>query len=317
MDTIETIIARRTQETQDICILELAAVGTAALPAFSAGSHIDVLLPGGMSRQYSLCNDPSETHRYVIAVLREAQGRGGSLAMHELKEGATLRIGAPRNHFALVTGAQRSLLIAGGIGVTPILCMAQRLAVMGADFEMHYCSRSASRTAFLERIGNSGFAQRVHFHFDDGPQEQRADFAAWLAAPVPGTHLYVCGPKGMMDAVIARAQAAGWPAGQVHYEFFSGPAPAATGDSFSVKLASSGQCVEVPPGISVVQALAAHGVVVPTSCEQGVCGTCLVRVLDGVPDHRDLYLMPEERERNDSLLACCSRSLTPMLVLDL
>jgi vanillate O-demethylase ferredoxin subunit len=289
------------------------------LPAFAAGSHVDVQIPGGITRQYSLCNDPAETHRYLIAVLHDAASRGGSQAMHDhVNEGDVLTISAPKNHFALAHDARSHLLLAGGIGVTPLLCMAERLANVGAEFEMHYCTRSPARTAFMQRIGSSAFAPRVHFHFDDGEAEQRLDMAALLAMPQAGRHLYVCGPKGFMDAVLGGARERGWPEAQIHYEFFGADvAPAAGDGAFEVKLASSGRVIPVPSDRSVVQALAAAGVSIATSCEQGVCGTCLTRVIEGVPDHRDLYLTPEEQATNDQFLPCCSRAKSGRLVLDL
>lgn len=312
-------VARKAIEAEGIASFELVSVDGQPLPAFAAGSHVDVQLPGGLTRQYSLCNDPAESHRYLIAVLRDAASRGGSAAMHEqVKEGDTLVISAPKNHFALAHEAQSHLLLAGGIGVTPLLCMAERLVHSGAVFEMHYCTRSRSRTAFVQRIEGSALAGRVQFHFDDGAPAQRADIAALVGPPRPGQHLYVCGPQGFMDAVLARARTQGWPEAQIHYEFF-GAAPAAGGETgaFEVKLASSGRVVPVPAGVSVVKALADCGVVVATSCEQGVCGTCLTRVIDGVPDHRDLYLTPEEQAAGDQFLPCCSRAKSALLVLDL
>jgi len=312
-------VARKSIEAEDICSLELVSADGTPLPAFAAGSHIDVQLPGGPTRQYSLCNDPAETHRYLIAVLRDARSRGGSAAVHErVKVGDTLVISAPKNHFALAHDASSHLLLAGGIGVTPLLCMAERLAHAGADFEMHYCTRSPARTAFRQRIAAAPFASRVAFHFDDGEAAQKLDIAALLAAPRAGRHLYVCGPKGFMDAVLGSARAQGWPQAQIHYEFFgAGAAPAAGDGGFEVMLASSGRVIAVAPDRSVVQALAEAGVSVATSCEQGVCGTCLTRVIEGEPDHRDLYLTPEEQAANDQFLPCCSRAKSARLVLDL
>ena len=317
--SLQVRVARKAVEALDICSFELVAADGRPLPPFSAGSHVDVQLPGGLTRQYSLANDPTEGHRYLIAVLRDAASRGGSAAMHDaVHEGDTLTISAPKNHFPLAHDATRHLLLAGGIGVTPILCMAERLAVTGADFEMHYCTRSRSRTAFHERIRASGFAGRVHFHFDDGDAAQRLDLAALLAAPAPGTHLYVCGPKGFMDAVLGSARAGGWPEASLHVEYFNAEVTSHDADApFEVQLASSGRVVVVPRERTVVQALADAGVEVPTSCEQGVCGTCLTRVLSGVPDHRDLYLTPDEQAANDQFTPCCSRAKTPRLVLDL
>lgn len=317
--TLKVRVARKAVEALDICTFELVAADGGTLPAFSAGSHLDVQVPGGLTRQYSLCNDPGESHRYLIGVLKDPATRGGSKAMHEqLAEGDTLEVSAPKNHFALAHEAKHHLLLAGGIGVTPILCMAERLAVTGASFEMHYCTRSRERTAFVERIARSTFAPRVAHHFDDGPAAQKLDIAALLAAPQPGTHVYVCGPKGFMDAVLGTARARGWPEAQLHFEFF-GAAPTATESdgSFEVKLASSGRVVVVPKDQTVVQALAAAGVEVMTSCEQGVCGTCVTRVLEGEPDHRDLYFTPEEQAANDQFTPCCSRARSARLVLDL
>ena len=318
--TLSVRVARKTIEAEGIASFELVSLDSSALPAFAAGSHVDVQLPGGLVRQYSLCNDPNETHRYLIAVLRDAASRGGSASMHEqVNEGDTLAISAPKNHFALAHEAQSHLLLAGGIGVTPLLCMAERLAHSGARFEMHYCTRSKSRTAFVQRIEGSALATHVQFHFDDGPAAQRADIEALVGPPIPGRHLYVCGPKGFMDAVLARARAKGWPEAQIHFEFFAADPAAAGGEdgAFEVMLASSGRVVAVPAGVSVVKALAACGVVIATSCEQGVCGTCLTRVIDGEPDHRDLYLTPEEQAAVDQFLPCCSRARSARLVLDL
>jgi vanillate O-demethylase ferredoxin subunit len=312
-------VARKTNEAIDICSFELVEANGRGLPVFSAGSHIDVTVAEGLTRQYSLCNDPAESHRYLIAVLRDPGTRGGSAGMHdEIQVGDTLAISAPKNHFQLAHEAKKSLLLAGGIGVTPILCMAERLGVTGADFEMHYCTRSKDRTAFLDRIAASGYASKVQFHFDDGPLSQKFDAAGRLASPEPGTHLYVCGPKGFMDAVLGTARARGWPESQLHYEFFSAEvAPSADDETFEVQIASSGRIVVVPKDQTVVHALAAAGIEVQTSCEQGVCGTCITRVLEGVPDHKDLYFTPQEQAKNDQFTPCCSRAKSKRLVLDL
>jgi vanillate O-demethylase ferredoxin subunit len=305
-------------EAQDICSFELVDAGGRELPSFSAGSHVDVHLDGGLTRQYSLCNDPRETHRYLIAVLREPSSRGGSTAMHGLREGQELHISEPKNHFALAEATPHHLLMAGGIGITPILSMAERLAAIGAFFELHYCTRSMARTAFADRLRASGFADRVRFHCDDAPSAQKLDIPATLASQPNGTHLYVCGPTGFMDAVLAGAHAAGWSESRLHREYFSGAAVDKTGDgAFEVQLASSGALIRVAADQSIVAALAAAGVQVPVSCEQGVCGTCLTRVLEGECDHRDYYLSDEERAANDQFMPCCSRAKGALLVLDL
>jgi vanillate O-demethylase ferredoxin subunit len=317
--TLSVRVERKAVEALDISTFELVATNGGPLPAFSAGSHVDVQLPGGITRQYSLCNDPKETHRYLIGVLRDEASRGGSRAMHDsVQEGTELQISAPKNHFPLAHEARRSLLMAGGIGVTPILCMAERLAISGADFEMHYSTRSLERTAFRQRIQDSAYASRVQFHHDDGDAAQKLDLDTLLATPQEGVHLYVCGPKGYMDAVLGTARARGWPEKQLHFEFFGAEVTASDSDaSFEIKLASSGRIVMVPKDKTVAQALAEAGVEIMMSCEQGVCGTCLTRVLEGVPDHKDSYLTPEEQAANDQFTPCCSRAKTPRLVLDL
>ncbi|HIC7211628.1 PDR/VanB family oxidoreductase [Burkholderia stabilis] len=319
IDGLTVRVAAKHDEAADICSFELVRADGLPLPPFSAGSHIDVIVPGGPTRQYSLCNAPDENHRYRIAVLRDPKSRGGSAGMHDrVNAGDTLTISVPRNHFALAPGATHSLLLAGGIGVTPILCMAERLARIDASFDMHYCTRSRPRTAFLDRIARAPYAGRVQVHFDDEADSQRFDIAARLAVPEPGTHLYVCGPKGFMDAVLTTARASGWPEAQLHYEFFAADERQKDQDGrFEVEIASSGRVIVVEKNESVVQALAKAGIEIETSCEQGVCGTCATRVLAGEPEHFDLCLTPDERAANDQFLPCCSRSKTARLVLDL
>jgi vanillate O-demethylase ferredoxin subunit len=316
---IDVIVTRKTCEAKDICSLELARPEGGALPSFSAGSHIDVHLPSGVVRQYSLCNPPEETHRYLIGVLKDPASRGGSLAVHEqVEEGSRLTISEPRNLFALAHGARRSLLLAGGIGITPILCMAERLAQMSAEFDLHYCTRSAERTAFAERIRQSTFARQAHFHFDDGPVEQKLDAATVLQNPQPDIHLYVCGPNGFMNHVLETARTHGWPEAQLHREYFAAaPMPEVSDETFDVQLASSGQVFVIPAERSVADVLLEAGIDIPLSCEQGICGTCLTRVLEGEPDHRDLFMTKEEHARNDQFTPCCSRSKSPRLVLDI
>lgn len=318
MTEISVKVVRKTREALDIAGFELAALDGAPLPPFSAGAHIDVHVCDGLVRQYSLCNDPRETHRYLIGVLRDPYSRGGSAAMHGgIHEGDVLRISAPKNHFPLVPAA-RSLLFAGGIGVTPILCMAERLAHAGADFAMHYCSREPARTAFHERILASPFAGQVQFHFDTGAASQKLDLRALIAVPDPDTHLYVCGPGGFIEHVLNTAKGLGWGSAQIHFEYFAAKAQDSSADAaFEVTIASSGKTFAVPADRSVVAVLADNGIDVPTSCGEGVCGTCITRVLDGVPVHRDAYFTDEEKARNDQFTPCCSRSLSKRLVLDL
>ncbi len=316
-DLVVKVLGKR-REAEGIASFELGRADGGPLPAFSAGSHVDVHVPGGPVRQYSLCSDAGERHRYRIAVLRDPQTRGGSAGMHDaVREGDLLTISEPRNHFPLVH-AKRTVLLAGGIGITPLLCMAQRLHAIGADFELHYCTRSVERTAFREEIAAAPFASRVHFHVDDGDAAQKLDLPAALGDRDTGTHLYVCGPTGFIQHVTQTAQALGWPAGQVHLEYFGAAPQDSSGDqAFEVKIASSGRVIPVLADQTVIQALEAHGVEVLVSCEQGVCGTCITRVLEGECDHRDLYFTDEEKARNDQFTPCISRARSKTLVLDL
>lgn len=316
---LEVRVANKVPEATDISVFELVAADGGKLPPFTAGAHIDVHIRDGLVRQYSLCNDPQERHRYLIGVLRDPASRGGSNALHdEIQEGDRLRISSPRNLFPLADHPRRSLLLAGGIGVTPILSMARQLSRLNAEFEMHYCTRSSARTAFRDPIRQSAFGERVFFHFDDGPASQRLDIPALLAAPAADLDLYVCGPAGFLETVLATARAQGWAESRIHFEYFSAEVQGSEDDApFEVRLASSGDVIAVQPGQSVVDALAAQGVEIPISCQQGVCGSCLTRVLDGEPDHRDQYLTPAEQAQNDQFTPCCSRSKSPLLVLDL
>ena len=318
-DLIEVRVTRKIVEAEGIASFELVRPDGGPLPAFEPGAHLDIHVPGGLLRQYSLCNPANETHRYQIAVLRDPASRGGSEAMHDqLNEGDIVRISAPRNHFPLQAGVPHTLLMGGGIGITPVLCMAEQLGRTGGSFELHYCTRSPSRTAFHDTLRNGPFADKVQFHFDDGAPEQKLDIGAKLASCSPDTHLYVCGPKGFMDAVLGKARELGWPESRIHFEYFGAEVVHKADDgSFEVEVASSGKVITVGAEESIAAALAAAGVEVPLSCEQGVCGTCLTRVISGTPDHRDMYLTPAEQEQNDQILVCCSRSKSARLVLDL
>jgi vanillate monooxygenase ferredoxin subunit len=314
---IPVVVTRHRKVADDIVHIVLESPDGTSLPAFAAGAHIDVELPNGLVRQYSLLGDPAYSRQYELGVLREPAGRGGSRSAHDdLRVGTQIRIGAPRSLFALVP-ARRSLLFAGGIGITPMLAMAQQLARSRADFTLHYCSRTPARTAFLDRLGDAPWADRVRSHFDDGDAQQKLDAAAVLAAPSADTHLYVCGPPGFMGYVIGAARAAGWPDACIHSESFSAR-PARSGDeAFEVRLARSGRVVSVATDRTVAAALATHGVEIPLSCEQGICGTCVTRVLEGEPDHRDMFFSDAEKAANDRFTPCCSRAKSAVLVLDL
>lgn len=315
---IQVTISSRTNLAEGVVGLELVGANGLPLPSFSAGSHIDVHLKGDVIRQYSLWNDPLETHRYCLGILKEEKGRGGSEAMHDLRVGSSLEISAPRNNFELERDAVTSVFLAGGIGITPILCMAQTLHDQGSDFVLHYCSRTESRMAFQDMLLTSGFADKVHFHFDDGPAEQKFELRSLAKAPMDGTHLYVCGPTGFMDAVLTSAKDA-WPASALHREYFTAVAVETDGAdrAFQIQIKSTCDKIEIPVDKSIVEVLTDIGIELPVSCEQGICGTCLTPVLQGTPDHRDLVLNDEEHAKNDQMTLCCSRALTDLLVLDL
>lgn len=316
---LQVRVAAKTIEADGIASYELAALDGTPLPVFEAGAHIDVHVPGGPVRQYSLYDLPRSQGCYRIGVLRDPQSRGGSVKLVDsVQEGDVIQIGAPRNHFALEAGTQHALLFAGGIGITPILCMAQQLAREGRRFDLHYCGRSLPRMAFVERLRASRFARQVSIHIDDGEPQQKLDARVAIGAPEAGRHLYVCGPAGFMEHVLRTARALGWSEGRLHREYFSGaPIDHSADGPFEIELTRSGRVISVTAEQSAAQALIEAGADLSLSCEQGVCGTCLTKVLAGVPDHRDLYLTDAERAENNCFLPCCSRSMTPRLAIDL
>lgn len=287
----------------------------ADLPAFTAGAHLDLFLPefGGW-RQYSICSDPAEHGFYEIAVLKDPASRGGSVAVHAAAvPGRSFKVEGPRNHFPLVEDARHSVLIGGGIGITPMLAMARRLHALGRNFTLHYCTRGRDVTAFLDVLASAPFADRVVLHFDDAGEAQRLDPARDLPAPAPDTHLYVCGPQGFMDWIIGAAERAGH--ANVHREYFSAEVETG-GDSFEIEAKASGKVLTVGPTDTIAKVLAAAGIKVEVKCEEGVCGTCVTDVIDGEIDHRDKFLTDEEREDGDQMCVCCSRG-RGRLVLDI
>lgn len=302
--------------TPEIKMFELGMPDDAELPAFTAGSHVDVLMPSGLRRSYSLANDPAERRRYVLAVRRETDG-AGSAWMHKLDAGDAIRVLAPLNGFALVEDAALHVLVAGGIGITPILAMGHRLHAIGARARLHYCTRDADNTAFAETVRDV-FGEAAAFHHDGGDPARGIDLERLLAAPVEGAHLYVCGPAGLMEA--ARAAARDWPAGAVHMELFQPPVrPApAPGEAFEVLLSRRGTSLTVPADGTFLEAVLGAGVDVDWACEDGVCGACRTRLLSGRAEHRDAVLGTGEKASNAAIMICCSRALPgETLILDL
>jgi vanillate O-demethylase ferredoxin subunit len=306
-------------EAIDIRGFELGRADGERLPAFAPGSHIDIHLGEGLIRQYSLCGMPNETETYQIAVKREPLSRGGSKAMHEsVHVGGSLFISEPRNNFPLRDTAGPTLLIAGGIGITPMLAMARQLQRSGREFALHYFSRSIAHTAFHATLSERQFLGKVSFHYALEVDAVRAYLRKLLWQRPTDGHLYLCGPRPFMDLVETTA-AATWPPDAVHLEYFAADPASLSGprDSFTVRLARSGGEYLIPPDKSIVIALAEQGIEIPTSCEQGVCGTCLTGVLEGIPDHRDVFLMDAEKAACDKMTPCVSRAHSDTLVLDL
>ncbi|HUY04451.1 MAG TPA: PDR/VanB family oxidoreductase [Rhodocyclaceae bacterium] len=314
--TLRVRLAVKAPEAADICRLELVPTDGQTLPPFTAGAHIELHLADDLIRTYSLCNDPAERERYVLGIQKEADSRGGSRAVHEqLQIGDELTIGSPRNHFELDPSATRSLLIGGGIGITPLLAMAEQLHREGADFELHYTVSERARLAFAERLANVPYAGRVRIYLS---KERRLQLDALLATPAAGQHLYVCGPQRFIDAALDTARKSGWQESCLHWEFFGGAPTSSDGDQdFELEIAGSGQIVPVLAGQTALQALTLAGITIPMACEEGVCGTCLTRVLAGSVDHRDRYLTPEEQAAGNQFTPCCSRATSARLVLDL
>lgn len=284
------------------------------LPPAPAGSHLTLMLPNGLERQYSIVLPGAAPADYTIGVKREAAGRGGSACVHDkLRVGDIVTVRAPRNNFPLIEDASASLLIAGGIGVTPMIAMASRLQELGRKFEFHVAFRGAEHAILaqeLDRLAN------VHRHFDDAAGGF-FPMAAVIAGAPRDAHLYCCGPTPMIETFLQCARSDARDEGSIHVEYFTAAASAATEGSFIVELARSGRTLTVPPGKSILHVLQEAGVSVLSSCEQGVCGTCEVKVLAGVPDHRDAVLSSSERKEGKTMMICCSGSLTDRLVLDL
>lgn len=314
---LNLVVRKRQEQGEDVVILDLADPTGRNLPTFEAGAHVDIHLKPGLVRQYSLCGDPANTAVYRLGVLRDPDSRGGSTAVHELlMEGASVSVGTPRNLFPLAAGASRSILIGGGIGITPMIAMAHQLAAQDSPFELHYCGRSRHRTAFLDELASADFAACVRPHFDDEGDAQKLDLPAVLGQPRAGVHVYVCGPAGFMGWVIEGARKAGYAEDHIHREYFQVEVDSG-GESFEVVAQRSGKSVQVAEGQTIIDALSSIGIDVEISCEQGVCGTCLCDVLEGEPDHRDVYLTDDEKAANDQILVCCSRAKSKKLVLDI
>jgi phthalate 4,5-dioxygenase reductase component len=307
-------VTSRAQVAEDIHLFEFRDPAGAALAGFTAGAHVQVTSPQGLARKYSLCNDPAETGRYVVAVKRDAAGRGGSVDLVDhTRVGDLVEVGEPHNAFALDETAPGFIFIAGGIGITPIMSMLRRCLAIGAPFRLYYCTRSPEHTPFREELAEAGLNERATIHHDGGDRAKAFDLWAILEKPTR-EHIYCCGPRPMLEDV--HAMTGHWPPASVHFESFVDAAAGAEPQdrAFTVVLARSGERVSVPVGVSILEAIRARGHDAPSSCESGTCGTCRTRLVSGVADHRDFVLMEEEHA--DQIMICVSRARSAELTID-
>lgn len=314
---ILTRITAVEEVAENVRAYTLAGIDREPLPQFDAGAHIDLLLDNGMVRQYSLCGSCEAPDRYMVAILREVGGRGGSEYIHRsLETGDKLRISPPRNNFRLDEGGSNYLLIGGGIGITAIMPMASRLRQLGKNFELNYLCRSPVRAAFRDELARA-FGGRIRFHYSYAEAGRRLNIGALVAEQTPGTQIYACGSEGVLQKVCAAAEARGDV--RLKFErFTSAPADeSAVSGRFEVELASNGEIISVPEDRSILEVLRGNGHEIDSMCEEGLCGSCEVGLLEGEADHRDSVLTDAEKAEQNVLMVCCSRALTPRLRLDL
>jgi len=306
-------IARTESIAEGIQFFELHHPDGIDLPEFTPGAHVSVRVPSGLIRKYSLCNDPDERDRYCIAVKREThEGSGSTSLIDGAKAGDTLPVSAPHNDFELAKSPAGYTFIAGGIGITPIMSMMRYLTSTGTTpFKLYYCTRSPQMTAFREKLSVPPFKGKVVIHHDGGDPARALDL--WPILERPKGHVYCCGPRPLMQAV--RDMTGHWSSSAVHFEAFTEPARSTPNDKpFKVHLAKSGDIVDVPVGTTILEALRAHGLAVPSSCESGTCGTCRTKLIAGEADHRDLVL--SEHEHADTIMVCVSRALSDEITID-
>ena len=317
-DIIQLRVKRIAYEAENINSYELVAPRGGDLIPFTAGSHVDLHLSNGMIRSYSLVNDQRERNRYIIAVNRDAASRGGSKFIHEsVRVGDMVTISHPRNNFALHEDASHSVLIAGGIGITPLLSMIRQLETLGRSWELYYAARTRFTAAFLDELNTlrPNVHLNLHVNFDQEPSGRMLDLGAILKNVPSDAHLYCCGPVPMLEAF--EAATANWPSTHVHVEYFKAKEKPAAEGGFEVQLARSNRTISVQAGKTILDALLDAGITANYACAEGVCGTCETRVIEGIPDHRDLFLSKEEQAENKTIMICCSGSKSSTLVLDI
>ncbi|WCP16017.1 Phthalate dioxygenase reductase (plasmid) [Sphingobium sp. AntQ-1] len=316
------VVERKIQAAIDTMLFTFCRQDEQDFSQWSAGAHVDVEIAAGLTRQYSLCGSTEDVSRLTIAVQRDAKSRGGSVAMCDaVNLGDTLQISAPRNHFELDGDEAPILLLAGGIGITPIYAMAAELSRAGRGFELHYFVRSRERAVFLDEMTSGNFAASFSLHLTRDRATTLTDVEELLDNRPAEAGLYFCGPDGFMSMVSDVAARKSWPAERLHKEFFTPPADALAqqGESrpFLLRLATSGRELPVPADKTALEVLRAAGVPVPSSCEQGTCGTCVVKVLDGVPDNRDHFLSEYNKKSGKRVALCVSRALSETLTIEL
>ncbi|WP_245968435.1 PDR/VanB family oxidoreductase [Hephaestia caeni] len=320
VDYIDAVVAAVERQADGISSWEFRRADGGLLPAFTAGAHIELRLGNGMSRSYSLCNAQEDRDHYVVAINRDPNSRGGSTLIHDtVKPGDRIALSAPRNHFPLVEDAEHVVLIAGGIGITPMYCMIQRLERLQRSWELWYSCRQRSMCAFRERLEALELAKpgRVNFNFDREPGGRMLDLEQVIAGTPQNAHLYCCGPNPMLQAFETAAVHLGRPLDHIHVEYFAAKEEAALGGGFAVMCAKSGRELHIEHGQSILDAMIDAGIDIAYSCSEGICGTCECKVLEGVPDHRDSVLTPDEQAANDRIMVCCSGSQSARLVLDI
>ncbi|PSJ59164.1 Rieske 2Fe-2S domain-containing protein [Kumtagia ephedrae] len=312
---IRVQVARKWAAADGIAGFELRPI-KGLLPTFQPGAHIDVHMPNGLIRQYSIVNGPGESDSFGIGVKLERDSAGGSSCMHEtVREGDVLAISEPRNNFPLRRDAVKTIFVAGGIGITPLIAMAQALKNQDLAFDLHYFAQNEAQLAFPERTGTLGMALKPHLGLS--PEQTGAKLREILSGYRPDTHLYLCGPGPMLEAARTIAAELGWPETAVHFEYFKNTKVIDDSSSFEVALARSCMTLTVPAGRTILDVVREAGVDMPSSCEQGACGTCLATVIEGEPDHQDVYLNDAEKRSGTKIMTCVSRAKSARLVLDL
>lgn len=309
-------VTRKEAIAKDVVLFELRSPDASSLTPFEAGAHVAVQVPSGAMRHYSLCNDPGESGRYQIAVKRETDGRGGSLSLVDgVNVGDTLLTGSPSNLFGLSDKAKSFILVAGGIGITPMMAMIHSLQAEGLrSFKLYYLAREPETAAFLNELKSPELSGKVVVHHTHGDPARAFDLWTVFEKPIAGAHVYCCGPKRLMDEV--KDMTGHWPSSAVHFESFGADTkPHADDKPFNVELSRSATKFQVPANRSILDTLREHSIRVPSSCESGTCGSCKVKLLQGEADHRDLALLPEEQ--CDHIMVCVSRAKSETLVLDL